>query len=384
MSTNKFTTNNKTTLVAVSNADGETPVYVYADPATHALVTSGGGGGSSNVGGNAASGSPPSGNPVLVAGQDGTNVRTLLTDTTGKLQSVNKPTSLPSTIGTITANGQSVVCTLAGSETSVSVVLYGTYASGASVIQEYSADGGTVYAASPTQNFANINAATSFAGYNTAGGGLVSNSTSSFISLVPPGATHFRLRAAGFGASGTINVVLTPCLYTGPIPMTYTNATLTTPNLNTTSDTVSGTGVAVTVGSEMYQYNGATWDRVRISNVNKTATATASGDTALWTPTSSKKFRVQAYSIQITADAATAGGADIDVILRDSTTALPIAFSVFVPAVAGTAFGNTSGTGWCTIGNGILSALANNVLNINLSAALTSGKVRVIVTGTEE
>lgn len=40
MSTNKFTTNNNPTLVAVSNADGETPVYLYADPATHGLVVS--------------------------------------------------------------------------------------------------------------------------------------------------------------------------------------------------------------------------------------------------------------------------------------------------------------------------------------------------------
>lgn len=46
MSTNKFTTNNNPTLVAVSNADGETPVYVWADPSTHALLTSGGGGSS--------------------------------------------------------------------------------------------------------------------------------------------------------------------------------------------------------------------------------------------------------------------------------------------------------------------------------------------------
>lgn len=46
MSTNKFTTNNNHTLVAVSNSDGEAPVYLYADPTTHALevsLTSGGG-----------------------------------------------------------------------------------------------------------------------------------------------------------------------------------------------------------------------------------------------------------------------------------------------------------------------------------------------------
>lgn len=40
MSTNKFTTNNNSTLVAVSSSDGELPVYLYADPATHSLLVS--------------------------------------------------------------------------------------------------------------------------------------------------------------------------------------------------------------------------------------------------------------------------------------------------------------------------------------------------------
>lgn len=41
MSQNKFTTNNNPTLVAVSTSDGETPVYLYADPSTHGLVIGG-------------------------------------------------------------------------------------------------------------------------------------------------------------------------------------------------------------------------------------------------------------------------------------------------------------------------------------------------------
>lgn len=40
MSQNKFTTNNNPTLVAVSNVDNEAPVYLWADPNTHALLVS--------------------------------------------------------------------------------------------------------------------------------------------------------------------------------------------------------------------------------------------------------------------------------------------------------------------------------------------------------
>lgn len=39
MSLNKYTTNNDPTLAAVSNADGETPKYLYADDTSHALLT---------------------------------------------------------------------------------------------------------------------------------------------------------------------------------------------------------------------------------------------------------------------------------------------------------------------------------------------------------
>lgn len=145
-------------------------------------------------------------------------------------------------------------------------------------------------------------------------------------------------------------------------------------------DFASNTVLAVAT----YLFNGATFDRQRTPSIFKTATATASGDTALWTPTSGKKFRLLKYSIWITADAATAGGADIDIVLRDATTATAQAFSVFVPAAAATLLGPGAGTEWIDLGNGQLSAVANNVLNINLSAALTAGKVRVVCCGTEE
>lgn len=39
MTQNKFTTNNDPTLATVSNSDGETPVYLYADPINHKLMT---------------------------------------------------------------------------------------------------------------------------------------------------------------------------------------------------------------------------------------------------------------------------------------------------------------------------------------------------------
>ena len=127
-----------------------------------------------------------------------------------------------------------------------------------------------------------------------------------------------------------------------------------------------------------------TMDRLRTANIFKTITATASGDTAVWTPASSKRFRLMAYMIQLTGDSATAGGAVIDFLLRDATTATAFAFSTFVPAAGGTILGAVATSGFCAIMNGFSSAAVNNALNINLSAALSVGKVRVTAIGTEE
>lgn len=129
---------------------------------------------------------------------------------------------------------------------------------------------------------------------------------------------------------------------------------------------------------------GSTWDRLRTPNTFKTVAATASGNTALWTPTSGKKFRLMRYRLELSADAATSGGALMTLKFQDATTDMPAAHSVYVPAVSGTAFGNGYQPGWVDFGNGILSAVADRVLNVNLSAALTSGTCRVMCAGVEE
>ena len=158
-------------------------------------------------------------------------------------------------------------------------------------------------------------------------------------------------------------------------------------NLGSGGDTIASddiSGVKYQRVKLVYGMDGINDGDARIPTTFKTSTATASGDTVVWTPTSGKKFRVMRYSVEVTADAATSGGAEIDIVLRDATTALGFGVSLYVPAVGGTTFGNNYNSGWRDVGNGFLSAAANNVLNVNLSAALTAGKVRVNVAGTEE
>lgn len=115
------------------------------------------------------------------------------------------------------------------------------------------------------------------------------------------------------------------------------------------------------------------------------ASASASGDTTLWTPLTGNKFRVLRFKIQFTADAATSGGARITVLLRDATTDIGLGHIVFVPSAGATALNAAYDSGWIDLGQfGYQSTAANAVLNINLSAALSAGLCNVIVAGTEE
>lgn len=126
------------------------------------------------------------------------------------------------------------------------------------------------------------------------------------------------------------------------------------------------------------------YDVVRGIAVFRAAAATASGSTALWAPAAGKRFRLMRYRIDITDDATLAAGGRLTVSLLDGAASTAQNLIAFVPAAALDTAGLLATTGWIDLGNGVLSAAANNVLNINLSAALTAGIVNVIACGTEE
>lgn len=118
--------------------------------------------------------------------------------------------------------------------------------------------------------------------------------------------------------------------------------------------------------------------------IYKSTTATASGNTAVWTPTTGKKFRLMRFLLTMPSDVAKAAGADVAITFQDSATDMGLKLSVFVPAVAVTTGNGAWSSGWIDLGNGILSATINNVLNINLGAAITTSGITCMAAGTEE
>lgn len=148
-------------------------------------------------------------------------------------------------------------------------------------------------------------------------------------------------------------------------------------------DGATGT-VMAPIASWLYRGD-LTFDRARTPTTFKTVAATASGDTALWTPTSGKKFRLMGLVVELSGNAQLGAAATFTILLRDATTATGLGFSASVGAAAiSTSVPNLIESGVILLGNGILSAAANNVLNVNLSAALTAGVARVSAFGTEE
>jgi hypothetical protein len=127
------------------------------------------------------------------------------------------------------------------------------------------------------------------------------------------------------------------------------------------------------------------YSRPRVPTIYKSITATASGSTAVWTPATNNKFRLLKFKIEVTANAAQAAPGVITIEFLDSTTLINLTHSVYVPGTGASTLAGPYNSGWIDLGNfGVLSAAANNVLNINLSTALTAGVVNVIACGTED
>ena len=99
-----------------------------------------------------------------------------------------------------------------------------------------------------------------------------------------------------------------------------------------------------------------------------------------------RRFRLLRAMFVLTAEAAQTTAGEITIKLQDGTTDTGISLPIYVPAAAIAApIGEAWTSPWIDLGPlGYLSNANGNVLNVNLSAALTAGKIGVIVGGTEE
>lgn len=139
--------------------------------------------------------------------------------------------------------------------------------------------------------------------------------------------------------------------------------------IQTSSDGLGTSGVvnAIRAGSYNFVFNGATWDRIRMAtkfiNLNAVGVGT---EATIWTPSAGKKFRLMGFVL-------TQGVITGTVLLKDNTAGStiliipPNTVAVVMPSVF--------------IGNGILSAAANNVLT---ATGVATETLTGFLFGTEE
>lgn len=196
---------------------------------------------------------------------------------------------------------------------------------------------------------------------------------------VPVFGRYMRLAAAGTTTgTHTMQVVLSNTAF-----QSFTQATLIKGTTNT-SDALTSTAALSVVATMLGYVGNNAWDRLRVPNKINWGQAVSSGNTAVWTPASGKKFRLMRYKISIPGHSTTSVAGTQTLSFQDGAGgATNIVETMYVPSTASNWFGSWS-TGWIDLGNGFISTAANNALNINLNKTMLTGSVDVQVVGTEE
>ena len=365
-------------------------------------VGGGGGGGAVDISGHAGgildavAGAAAPANVLQVGGSDGTNLRAIATDATGQQKILPGITSGPFTWTSATSLNavSNVLSNNPFYSTITFTVVPGASLSGGDWTLQGSQDGSSwdnIGLYSVRQNEfvgGSLGPVTFFAG------GQVTNYTANVTGFAY---LQFKLTTQISGAGNTI-ITWVVASEAGQVPVVYpkiisSGAIAQTEPITTmqpNNDLVGANGaLAVTICAQTGAPGNNSGAMLRTPSKFFTASvpATASGNTAVWTPTSGKKFRLMRFQITGSNIAATAATV-LTVSFQDATTGITIGtYDVLMPATANVVSGvmNVS-SGWVDLGNGFLSAAANNVLNANVSATVigATGAFRVNVCGTEE
>lgn len=216
------------------------------------------------VGGRAASGSAVSGNPVLIGGSDGTNARTIATDTLGNVDITGKALVAS---GSLTGTG-TLFSVDVGDCSHQSTQLTGTFVG--TVVWE---------ACNDNTNFVTIGVVRR----DTASPveALSATTTGLYVGAIP--ARYFRARVSAY-TSGTITATaairsIPPAPVTQPVQIIVgSGATMQTQPQTSDAVAVNGTALAIFGANELF--NGTSWDRFRNNHeVTVLASAARTGNT---------------------------------------------------------------------------------------------------------
>ncbi len=242
---------------------------------------------------------------------------------------------------------------------------------------------------------ASASAAGATAVWTPFGGTVAVGASPRSVAVTPDGARAYVANNGGASvsviATATNTVIATVAVGAGPVGVAVTpdgaRAYVANYGANTVSviSTATNTVIATVAVGAGPQNVAVTPDGARAYVSNYGANTVSVIATATNTVIASR-WRLLRLMLVLTGAAAQAVAGEITVSLLDGTAATGIAIPVYVPAAPVAApLGEAWGSPWVDLGPlGIASAANGNVLNVNLSAALTSGSVGVVVAGVEE
>jgi hypothetical protein len=98
----------------------------------------------------------------------------------------------------------------------------------------------------------------------------------------------------------------------------------------------------------------------------------SAGLNTIWTPASTKKFRLMKYKIEAEADMHVTAATTVTLSLLDGGLGAGFQHLVYIPTTGGTALNGYWESDWIDLGNGYVSAAANNTMQLGISGPLSS------------
>jgi hypothetical protein len=132
--------------------------------------------------------------------------------------------------------------------------------------------------------------------------------------------------------------------------------------------------------SFMYGYDGVDWDRIRLANTFKTVSATALGATAIWAPAGGNLVRIMGYTISVAGTLAATGVQTIKILDAAATVFQHVANVIQTQTVSISGSDTQIGA---DLGQGYVTAIAGNTVNVSLGTAMATGAVTVNMWGIE-
>lgn len=195
--------------------------------------------------------------------------------------------------------------------------------------------------------------------------------------MISVSSTPSQFGQSTFGLAVTTNPIVNAMRGLNDVTR-YLNSARATADANSGDDILAGA---------QYLYVGTnSYAKKRGATVSKSPSSllTSAGDNDVWQPASGKKWRLMKYRIVVMGNSTLSSAGIQTFTFKDENANTSIVEKCYVPATALNNSGVLFDTGLVDLDNGIISATADNTLELVLGTAFNAGGAHVLAIGMEE